>query len=157
MLTLLGHKSSILSPSVLISSGSLKQPVKHPARVLVLFSGTYFQDLTLWFLLRTLCRRAALQRGGMYFAFTGKSPWEKQMGNVAAGKLGGLHGESLKKKKSIFPSLTKLWHFLERSIARINIKTHLSTSLEISLKIVVTGDPSLFPTLYLHQEMLLIF
>ena len=157
MLTLLGHKSSVLSPSVLISSGSLKQPVKHPVRVLVMSSGTYFQDLTLWFLLRTLCRRAALQRGGVYFAFTEKSPWEKQMGNVAAGKLGGLHGESLKKKKSIFPSLTKLWHFLETSIARINIKTHLSTSLEISLKIVVTGAPSFFPTLYLHQDMLLIF
>lgn len=102
MLALLGQKSSILSPSVLISSGSLKQPVMHPARVLILSSGTYFQDLTLWFLLRTLCRRAALQRGGMYFAFTEKSPWKKQMGNVAAGKLGRLHGESLKKKKKAY-------------------------------------------------------
>lgn len=62
--------------------------------------------LILWFLHRTLCRRAGLQTGGVYTASTEKSPRKKWMGNMAARKLGGLHGESLKnrrkKKKASF-------------------------------------------------------
>ena len=79
---------------------------------------------------------------------------------MAARKLGGLHGENLKteeEKKSLFPSLIKLRHFFFflRVFASINIKS-LSTSLELSLKIVVFGLSISFSFPSLHQDLLLI-